>query len=445
MDEAVPHGVLRKPLHVQIERRIDVHRLRRRRREARVLIGERLLNEVDEVRRLGLERALHDDERLVRGAIREVLVDVAGVDHRLQNDVPLLLAPRGIRERRQRRRRLEDAGDRRRLGERHVRHVLAEEQPRRFRDADDAERAALAERQVVQVHLEDFVLRRAHGDDERHPRLEDLAPPRFLARVLERHAGKHLRQKDVARDLLRDGAAAGRVRALAAQVGERGAEDADRIDARMLVEASVLGREHRLLDALRDRGQRHRPPLLAFASVERRQHRRVEHEPLARPGADLEPQHAVRRPRRRPGARRRLHRRRRRLKDDADDLLFELRRARVDRDGAAADGELARLLELFPVRIAEVVEPVDELPLGERLAAAQLERTRENAREHRFALAVQPRVDQVCEADVVIGRDEAEHDGRYRRGERGETHPPLPPQRSDTNAQNCSRGLIFSH
>ena len=103
------------------------------------------------------------------------------------------------------------------------------------------------------------------------------------------------------------------------------------------------------------------------------------------------------------------------MKDDADHLFLELGRARVDRDRAAADGELARLLRLIAMRIAEVVQPIDQLPFGERLSAAQLERPRQDARKHRLAFAVQARVDQVREPHVVVRRDEAEDDRRNRR------------------------------
>ena len=43
-------------------------------------------------------------------------------------------------------------------------------------------------------------------------------------------------------------------------------------------------------------------------------------------------------------------------------------------DGAAADGELAGFLDARALRVAQVVEPVDELVIAERLALVQLER-----------------------------------------------------------------------
>ncbi len=277
---------------MQIERRVDFHGLIGGRRQARILTVERLLDEIDEVRRLGFERALHDDERLERGALGGLTGDIAGVHHRLQHDVAPILAAVRIVERRERRRRLKHAGNRGRFGKRHVADVLAEEQARRFRDTDDAERPALTERHVVQIHLEDRVLRGARGEDQRHPRLDQLAPQRFLPRLLQRHARENAWQENVARHLLRDRARAGQVRAFAADVAEEGADDADRIDARMIVEAAILNREHGLLQPIGNHGQRHGPALLALAA-ERCQQRRVEREPFARTIGELELEHAV--------------------------------------------------------------------------------------------------------------------------------------------------------
>ncbi len=47
-----------------------------------------------------------------------------------------------------------------------------------------------------------------------------------------------------------------------------------------------------------------------------------------------------------------------------------------------------------PLRVAEVVEPGDQLLLGERLAAPELDRPGVDARQRALALAVQPCVDE---------------------------------------------------
>ncbi len=363
--------------------------------------------------------------------------DVAGVSHRAEHDVAAILAARRVVERRQRRRRLEDAGDRRSLGQRDVADVLSEEQPRGLRDADDPERSALAERHVVQVHLEDLVLRGACRDDERHPHLEQLAAPRLLPRGLERHLRKHLGKKHVARHLLRDGAAARGVAALAANVRDHGTDNPDGIDAGMLEEAAVLDGEHRLAHAIGNHGERDGTPLFTLPLAERRQHRRVEDQPFRDFRSQLELQDVIGDPR--PCRRflgRRTARRRRTLEQDADDLPLEARRARHDADLAGAHGELAGLLDVLAVRVPEIVQPVDQPLVGERLAAAQLERTREDLRQRRVALTMKARVDQTAECDGIVGRDEAQDDGRHRRDGRSDAHPALAPDRRDADTDH---------
>ena len=91
-----------------------------------------------------------------------------------------------------------------------------------------------------------------------------------------------------------------------------------------------------------------------------RQHRRVERR-AARVGlrAELEPLDAIgaaaaaARCARASAAGGRL------LEHDADDLALELGAARHDRDRAGADRELARLLDVRPLRVAEIVQPID--------------------------------------------------------------------------------------
>jgi hypothetical protein len=94
---------------------------------------------------------------------------------------------------------------------------------------------ALAEVDLVDVDLENLVLGEVVLDLEGEQRLVDLARQGLLAG-----------QEEIARHLHGDGAGA---LALAAtgEVGVGGAQHAERVDAGMLVEALVLGREDGLL------------------------------------------------------------------------------------------------------------------------------------------------------------------------------------------------------
>ena len=80
-----------------------------------------------------------------------------------------------------------------------------------------------------------------------------------------------------------------------------------------------------------------------------------------------------------------------------------------------ADREFARLLGAGAVRVAEIVQPIDQLPLGEGLAAVQLERPGEDARIGPRHLAAHPRVDHPREDDPVVRHHERQQDQRDRR------------------------------
>ena len=86
-------------------------------------------------------------------------------------------------------------------------------------------------------------------------------------------------------------------------------------------------------------------------------------------------------------------RRHRLQKRDADHPAGQFGGAPPDGDRGTADGELAGLGRLVPLGVAEIVQPIDELTLGERLTAPQFERAGEDARQHALALAVQPLID----------------------------------------------------
>ena len=211
--QAVAHRVLGDPLQVQIQRRVHVDRLGGRRGQAGVVVVERLGDVVDEVAA---------PRPRARAARRRAAPAIARSATSCSMNSASTIACRttlrrsrdrvGVVERRQRARRLQHAGDRRRFGQRDVADILAEEEPRGLRHADNRERPALTERHVVQVHLENLVLRRARVEDQREELLEQLAPHacprRSLARSLQRPAVE-LRQKHVADHLLGDRAGAG--------------------------------------------------------------------------------------------------------------------------------------------------------------------------------------------------------------------------------------------
>ncbi len=154
-------------------------------------------------------------------------------------------------------------------------------QPGGFGDAVHGKRAALAEIHVVEIQLEDLVFGRLALEDDRHVLLGELA--------LERLRG---RQEEVLHQLLRDGAAADQVRAIAAQVGDDRADGADDVHARMVVEAAVLDGEHRLHHARRNRGQGDAPTLFTARADERGEQRRIQRDPRHRRVVHLDARHA---------------------------------------------------------------------------------------------------------------------------------------------------------
>ncbi len=175
----VADRVLRQALQVQVERRVDVGR-----RAAHVdgPAGQLLLDEVDEVGRLGLEGAGRGEQRLLAGALGFRRVRDAVLHHHVQHDVAALGAALGRAERRQRLRRLDHAGQRRRFGQRQVQHVLAEVEPGRLRQAVHRERSAVAEIHLVQIQLEDLILRQAALGDDRHELFLELPRVGLLGR-----------------------------------------------------------------------------------------------------------------------------------------------------------------------------------------------------------------------------------------------------------------------
>ncbi len=125
-------------------------------------------------------------------------------------------------------------GQHRGLGHAQVAHRLAEVDLAGCGEAI----GALPQEDLVHVQLEDLLLGQQLLDLQRQQQLVDLARVGLLGGQVE-----------VLRHLHRDGRAA--LAACVAQVGQRCARDAFVVDAAVLVEARVLGGEHRVLHYLR--------------------------------------------------------------------------------------------------------------------------------------------------------------------------------------------------
>ncbi|SAL87367.1 hypothetical protein AWB68_08380 [Caballeronia choica] len=182
------------------------------------------------------------------GLVELRLRDVVQVEHALQDVLLANLCALRIDDRVIRRRRLRQASKHRCFGQRDVLQVLAEVDARRSREAV----RALAEIDLIHVQLEDLVLRERALDLVREQHFIDLARIGLLAR-----------QEEVARDLHRDRARALRCAAVH-HIAHAGTQDAEEIDATVVVEAIVLDGEHRFLHLVGDVLEaREAAPLLA--------------------------------------------------------------------------------------------------------------------------------------------------------------------------------------
>ena len=117
---------------------------------------------------------------------------------------------------------------------------------------------ALAEKNLVDINLENLVLGQRRFDAQRQQCLVKLAGVGFFAG-----------NEEVARHLHRDGGCA-LLAARAGDVGQRRAQDANRVDAAVLIEAVILGGQNRLFHDHRHVGKAHQvAPLFAkFANQE---------------------------------------------------------------------------------------------------------------------------------------------------------------------------------
>ena len=186
------------------------------------------------------------------GGARVRSSDRADLRHAVQHHRGAGLRELEIARRRVARRRPDQAGEHGCLGERQIARRLGEVPPRR---GVDPVRAA-AEVDPIEIDLEDLLLVEAGLDPERVERLLDLAQHAALGR--EEH---ELRQ------LLADRAAA-LDHAAGLDVAYERPADADRIDAGVLIKATVLDRDHRLGQPGRDLIERE---VLAVAIAEARE------------------------------------------------------------------------------------------------------------------------------------------------------------------------------
>ena len=193
--------------------------------------------------------------------LRLRLGDEFGVRHRREHGLGALLGAFRIAVRRQPRRRLDEAGQHRGLGQRDVLRGLAEISLRGRFDAIGAG----AEIDPVEIEFENFGLGMLALQPEREFDLLQLALQRAL-----------LRQEQVLGELLGQRRAALRNAAMQ-HVGHRRAQDAQRVDAVMRIEAAILDGDERLRQIGRQILQR---DIGAGHFAARRQHAAVESDDL---------------------------------------------------------------------------------------------------------------------------------------------------------------------
>ena len=306
---------------------------------------------------------------------------------------------------------------------------LREEGAGRDGHAVQRERPAVAEVDLVQIELEDLFLGGLGLEHDRHELLEQLAPDRTAPRLL--FLGHLLGEEEVAGELLRDGAGAHQVGALAAQVGHERPRPCG---------------SGRCPDARRSGGLRWparpaaRAPGMALSGTRRRRSRAGVASALSSGGSSATPrtgrssdEDAGDGRRAGRGADRGAARRARLGRPlEAHVTSGVGAAARHDLHGVAADGELARLAGRVAAGVAEVVQPLHHVGARQREARAERERPAVDARNDADAFALQALVDESGEAAVVVaggagGGEDRQRDER-RRAARVQ-RPPRKPRR----------------
>ncbi len=205
-----------------------------------------------------------DAERHLLGGLRLLPGDVAVLRHQADDLVAAVEGRLGLAVGVVVVRPLRQGGEVGRLVDGQLVDRLAEIVERRGRDAVQvAAGHDRAEEDLVEVELEDLVLRVGRLDPERQQRLLDLAVVGLLGG-----------EQEVLGDLLGDGRGALPLARLG--VGQEGAHDPLGVDAAVLVEVLVLGRQEGRDDDLRHRLDRQVQPALAGVLGQQRAVRRVD-------------------------------------------------------------------------------------------------------------------------------------------------------------------------
>jgi len=230
--DRVLHRVLGGALQPEVERRAHHEGAVRDRAEGRGI--DQLLHLIEGVVEIvaggAFVAAVDRHRRVAAGAEHLAFGHESRLDQVVEHHVGAGAGGRQVDMRGEPCRRLEQAGQHGGLGEVHLARRLAEIE---LRGGIDPERAA-AHIGAVEIELEDLVL----GE----PRLQPQREERFLHLALD---GALVAQEQVLGELLGDRGAALH-HAPGARIGDHGAHGAGDVDAEMLVEAAVLGGEHRL-------------------------------------------------------------------------------------------------------------------------------------------------------------------------------------------------------
>ena len=241
--QSAGHGGLGGPLQDGVERRVDAKAARGQLGLARQPLDLRP-RVVGEVRPDKADRGVGPGDHALAERLRVVgLVDHLEVPHLAQDEVSTLAGAVGVLEGRVRAGGPDDPGQEGRLADGQPLDVLPEEAARRRPDSVDGQATLLAEVDVVQVGLEDRPLVVAPLEGEGEAGLENLPVP-----------GASGGQDRVLHELLGQRAAT-LSDAAVPDVRPHGAQDGATVDAIVLEEPPILGREDRRDQMGRDGGE----------------------------------------------------------------------------------------------------------------------------------------------------------------------------------------------